>query len=318
MHDLTGRNAMKLRSELVAALALFVLLLTGCVPTGDLSSSDGGDTSSQDGSGNTSEENTTPVCPEGSTYDSGIEECVADAAPGPDPEVRPIWLSSMATCSAPEGVDFEGYFDNTEMYDYLDCIVPSIDAWIDLVYASMPHPAGYMFIPVGAASQTACIDPTGEPAIADEAAALYCPADEIVYLGEQATYDYYSNQGDASMAMAVAHEVGHHFEKQLGIFELLAMDGQTLSDTIATENLSDCISGAYVNYLSRNGYLNVEDDIEDLASVLVAIAAAEDDVTRDHGTLDERLNSFSLSFQSTMESPLFECNYIIEGVTVVN
>lgn len=310
---------MKTYSKLVAVSTLVVLLLAGCALPGSTSSGSdsgsGGGTSREDGSNGT--DKTAPECPVGTVYNSAIVECVEDEVIV-ETGASPMWLSPTATCSVPVDVDFEGYFDNTQMYEYLNCIVPTIDAWIDLTYAAMPHPAGYMFIPVGTSYTSACIDPKQQPAVADEMATFYCPIDKTVYLGEQATYNYYTDQGDASMAMAVSHEVGHHFENELGILDQMALDGSTLSDNIQTENLADCISGAYVNYLSRIGSLNVEDDINDLASILVAIASAEDDITRDHGTLDERLYSFSLSFESTKDGPLFECNDIIQGVTVVN
>jgi hypothetical protein len=290
---------MKLRKGRFAAIVLLLpLLLTGCGGGGD------------DGNGGSSE----PTCSDGQHYDSTLGKCVDDAkAPS---SAKAVWISPTATCSVPEGVDFEGYFDKNGMLEYLDCIVPPIDTWIDKVYSDMSHPAGYLFIPTGLVVKSACTKPD-KTQTANDMDAFYCPADQIVYIGEQATWTYYSQDGDASMAMAMSHEVGHHFEQMEGLFAALDEDGRTNADTIMTEDLADCVAGAYMNYVNRSGAYNVSDDSQDLADVIAAISSAEDDPNRDHGTLNERLNSFLASFGSTQEQPMFACNSIISGFSII-
>ncbi len=248
-----------------------------------------------------------PACPDDHVFDELTGECV----PADPAEPEPLVLSTDAVCSVTG--DLEGAFSEAEILHYLDCVIPGVDGWLDVVYQRMPHPNAYVYVPVGVVGEDEC----GQY---DDTSAHYCPASQNIYLGHERVWGFYSVLGDASLFMVVAHEVMHHIQSQLGVYDHLATlsaDGQvTPAATILAENQADCGAGAYLRYLYDNGYLTGEEDLNDLSATLSAIADAERD-GRDHGKLAERMDSFNLAFSSDLQFPLFACNQVIPEVPII-
>lgn len=204
--------------------------------------------------------------------------------------------------------DLEGKLvSSSQMSSYLNCVVPGVDGWIDTVYSSMPHPAGYLFVPRGVAGS----DASGCPY--DEASLHYCLGSQMVYLGESAVWQQYSTYGDAAPVVVVAHEVTHHFQRMLRMPHAADRNGQ-----IPYENQADCGAGAFMAYASGAGMMDPEDDIIDLAGSL-AEAGKHDglEIERDHGKPEERLAAFDRGYLSGDAQPMSACIAYVPGVPIV-
>lgn len=217
------------------------------------------------------------------------------------PASQLLKLPTQGGCQA-KG-DLEGQFNSSnQMPDYLACIVPVVEEWIDVVYAGMPHPAGYYFVPIGYQAWDGGCD-------VDAAALMYCRNSERVYFGEASTWELYANYGDASMAAIAAHEATHHFQFKLG---MPSSDGP---EQIRYENQADCGAGAFMLYSYRRGYMNPTDDIADLANTLKAAGEAEG-TDRTHGTVEERVASFKHAYYSRLKQPMYACVAFVPEVPI--
>lgn len=200
--------------------------------------------------------------------------------------------------------DLEGQFAASQMQTYLQCIVPDVDAWIDVAYDGMRHPKGYYLVPRGVSfNDNGCpIDPTS---------LQYCTNNESIFLGQDSVWDQYINHGDASVPVILAHEETHHFQHVMGM-----AIGQAGLAQVPFENQGDCGAGAFMAHARNNGQMSAN-DIRDLSGSLEAAAGVEGDAKRDHGTISQRIGSFNQSYTSTLRNPLVACNNIVAGVVLV-
>jgi predicted metalloprotease len=125
--------------------------------------------------------------------------------------------------------------------------------------------------------------PTACQEAASGSAFFYCAGDWTVYVGQDQLWEFYLHSGDGAAAFGVAHEWGHFIQHVAGV-RGYAVDQ---ASNIQMENQADCVGGAFLGYLRDRGILEA-DDYDDVNAILVEIASAEDDVYRDHGTVDER------------------------------
>jgi uncharacterized protein len=212
-------------------------------------------------------------------------------------------LSPAATC--PVRGDFEGQFtDSSEMPVFLECVLGGVEQWIDVSYSGMPHPRAYYFVQHGYEGSYGCEY--------NSVSLQYCPGPQSVFLGEDAVWEQYRGHGDAAPVVVLAHEVTHHFQ-----FMSQMRPAQTPNEQIRYENQADCGAGAFMNFAEAQGMLNGADDLRDLAGSLAAAAEAES-IEQQHGTIEERLQSFSLGFQSTLGTPLAECNGFVPERAIIN
>ena len=125
--------------------------------------------------------------------------------------------------------------------------------------------------------------PSGCGQAAAQMGPFYCPADERVYL-DLAFFDELSSrfgaQGEFARAYVVAHEVGHHVQKLLGISERVQA-AQARSDEVKANALSvrlelqaDCLAGVWAARTQAQKHVLQTGDIE---SALSAAAAVGDD-----------------------------------------
>jgi predicted metalloprotease len=157
------------------------------------------------------------------------------------------------------------------------------------------------------ATRTAC--GTGQAA----AGPFYCPADERVYV-DLGFYDElaqrFGAKGDFAEAYVVAHEIGHHVQKQLGISQRVAALGQRQQigqegASVRLELQADCFAGIWARSTDRRNLL----DQGDVAEALGAAAAVGDDrLQREatgtvhpekwtHGSAEERSRWFDRGFE---------------------
>lgn len=142
---------------------------------------------------------------------------------------------------------------------------------------------------------------------------FYCPADQTVYI-DLSFYDEMKNKlgadGDFAQGYVVAHEVGHHVQKLLGIEPKVREMQQGASQTqvnqlsVKMELQADCFAGVWGQYMQQENIL----EAGDLQEALNAAEAIGDDrlqqkgqgrVVPDsftHGTSEQRYTWFKRGF----------------------
>jgi predicted metalloprotease len=145
---------------------------------------------------------------------------------------------------------------------------------------------------------------------------FYSPEDETIYL-DLSFYDELSSRfgapGDFAQAYVLAHEVGHHVQRQLGILDEVGALQRGASETQANdlsvrlELQADFLAGVWAHYAQE--YLQVLDP-GDIDEALTAASAIGDDrlqmeaqgyVVPDsftHGTAEQRARWFRLGFET--------------------
>lgn len=144
---------------------------------------------------------------------------------------------------------------------------------------------------------------------------FYCPADSTVYI-DLSFYDEMKNSlgadGDFAQGYVIAHEVGHHVQKLLGIEPKVRQMQQSSSQTQANqlsvrmELQADCFAGVWGHSMQQQNIL----EVGDLQEALNAAEAIGDDrlqkrsqgqVVPDsftHGTSEQRYTWFKRGYDS--------------------
>lgn len=144
---------------------------------------------------------------------------------------------------------------------------------------------------------------------------FYCPADEKVYI-DLSFYDELRQRfhapGDFAQAYVVAHEVGHHVQKLLGISDRVEALQRRGSETEANELSvrlelqADFFAGVFARYVQNQGILEAGDIDEALRA---ASAVGDDRIQREttgyvvpdsftHGTSEQRLRWFKKGYDT--------------------
>ena len=108
---------------------------------------------------------------------------------------------------------------------------------------------------------------------------FYCPGDQDIYI-DLSFYDDLQNRfgapGDFAMAYVIAHEVGHHVQKLLGVSDRMASMRQRLSQeeynrySVMVELQADFYAGVWAHYVQGKGLLE-RGDIEEALGAANAI-----------------------------------------------
>jgi uncharacterized protein len=144
---------------------------------------------------------------------------------------------------------------------------------------------------------------------------FYCPSDRKVYLDLsffRALRDRFGAPGDFAQAYVIAHEVGHHVQRLLGITDRVQASGERMSSaqrnalSVKQELQADCFAGVWGHHARQREIL----DPGDLEEALRAAAAIGDDrlqqqsrghVVPDsftHGSSAQRTRWFKRGFDS--------------------
>ena len=144
---------------------------------------------------------------------------------------------------------------------------------------------------------------------------FYCPGDEKVYI-DLAFYEQlrreFNAPGDFAQAYVVAHEVGHHVQKLLGISERVdALQGRVSEVeanqlSVRLELQADFFAGVFARYVQNQGLLEAGDVEEALRA---ASAVGDDQIQRrtagyvvpdsfTHGTSEQRLRWFKRGYET--------------------
>jgi len=195
--------------------------------------------------------------------------------------------------SCPQG-SLENCFTRAEMQDLIDVFLPYVEEFFDAQYESMPVPSDYIYVRAGESGQGSCDDGYDGETLA------YCPADQQIYLGQSAVWSLYDSFGDAAPVLVIAHEWTHHVQH---VTKVPTGDPGMPNSIIPAENQADCGAGAFMNYADQQGWLEYPDDLRDIGGALRAAGELEGP-DRTHGTIQERIQSFSLGFTEG----LWACN----------
>ena len=144
---------------------------------------------------------------------------------------------------------------------------------------------------------------------------FYCPADEKVYI-DLAFYEelrrQFSSPGDFAQAYVVAHEVGHHVQKLMGITDRVdAMSARMSREeanqlSVRLELQADFFAGVFARYVQNQNMLEAGDIEEALRA---ASAVGDDQIQRrttgtvmpdsfTHGTSEQRLRWFRRGYET--------------------
>ena len=144
---------------------------------------------------------------------------------------------------------------------------------------------------------------------------FYCPGDQKVYI-DLSFYEElrrrFRSPGDFAQAYVIAHEVGHHVQKLLGISDRVEAMQRRMSEadanslSVRLELQADFFAGVFARYVQKQGLLE-EGDIEE---ALNAASAIGDDAIQKqtsgrvvpdsftHGTSEQRLRWFRKGFDT--------------------
>lgn len=145
----------------------------------------------------------------------------------------------------------------------------------------------------------------------------YCPFDETIYVDEtffdELVARFGAEGGDVAEAYVIAHEVGHHVQKRLGLMEQVqsaqrsAASQQEANDlSVRLELQADCFAGIWANSL-RDAGVFVPGEIRE---AIDAAAAVGDDRIQErvqgqvnpeswtHGSSEQRVDWFNRGYES--------------------
>ncbi|MEY2446944.1 MAG: hypothetical protein QOH79_420, partial [Acidimicrobiaceae bacterium] len=124
--------------------------------------------------------------------------------------------------------------------------------------------------------------------------AFYCPqGDFMAWDTVNLTNDLLDNFGPFTLAIVVAHELGHAIQARHGI-----LDGRFI--TFVTEQQADCFAGSYTQHVQQGGSKVFEVTPADLDAALGGFLLIRDPVGTDpvtdenaHGSAFQRINAFA-------------------------
>jgi predicted metalloprotease len=141
---------------------------------------------------------------------------------------------------------------------------------------------------------------------------FYCPADQKVYIDLAFFRDLdrqFGAPGDFAQAYVIAHEVGHHVQNVIGVFDMVRrergrFDANDLS--VRQELQADCFAGIWGHHAARKNLLDPGDVEEGLAA---AAAIGDDRIQRrtqgrvtpetwTHGSSQQRVEWFRRGLES--------------------
>ncbi len=145
---------------------------------------------------------------------------------------------------------------------------------------------------------------------------FYCPGDEKVYIDLSFLTDLQQRlgaEGDFAMAYIIAHEVGHHVQKQLGIINKLDQLRGKVSKAEYNRNLvrlelqADFLAGIWAHHAQRTKNILEEGDVDE--AVNAAAAVGDDRIQMQsqgyivpdaftHGTSEQRKSWFMKGFRT--------------------
>ena len=145
---------------------------------------------------------------------------------------------------------------------------------------------------------------------------FYCPSDQTIYLDLEFFRDTGQRmgvRGEFAQGYVIAHEVGHHVQRVLGVLEQTQAAQQRASQrqanqiSVLTELQADCFAGIWAHELRQQGDTINDSDIRDAMNAAAAVGddriqknaqgyAVPDSFT--HGTSAQRVKWFTVGLES--------------------
>jgi hypothetical protein len=145
---------------------------------------------------------------------------------------------------------------------------------------------------------------------------FYCPLDEKVYIDLnflELLQKKLNAPGDFAKAYVIAHEVGHHVQKLLGIMDEVQGMRERVSEkeyndlSVRLELQADFLAGVWAHHAEQMFGILEEGDIEE--AINAASAVGDDHIQMEsqgyvvpdaftHGTSEQRMNWFMKGFKS--------------------
>ena len=223
---------------------------------------------------------------------TGLDVASRDSSSAPPANTSPAATQTPDAGDAASqrcgGGSLEGCFSYHEMGEYLDAVTPMVAQYFEETYPRVRAPRDIVYIASGRAARTAC-------GTSNSYAYEYCPANQSIYIGQDLLWQFYAGAGDAAPAIGLAHEWGHHLQTMLGV------SAGSRNEAIDFENQADCVSGAWAKYANEQGWLEGDDDLRDMTTLLDAIGSAEGP-RRDHGTAPEREAAFEVAYDKGIKA----------------
>ena len=145
---------------------------------------------------------------------------------------------------------------------------------------------------------------------------FYCPGDEKVYI-DLSFYDLLRTKlgapGDFAQAYVIAHEVGHHVQKLLGISDKVdaarrnADEARSNALSVRLELQADCFAGIWANKAQATKQIIEAGDIDEALNAATQIgddtlqrkaSGTVQPETFTHGTSAQRVHWFKQGFQT--------------------
>lgn len=150
---------------------------------------------------------------------------------------------------------------------------------------------------------------------------FYCPEDQKVYIDltfYNELQQRFNAPGDFAQAYVIAHEVGHHVQKLLGIADKVhqrrARSNTATSNALSVrmELQADCFAGLWANHANRARHVLEQGDVEE--ALRAATAIGDDTLQKQtqgyavpesftHGTAEQRVRWFRRGLETgTMQA----------------
>lgn len=143
----------------------------------------------------------------------------------------------------------------------------------------------------------------------------YCPADGTIYLDEtffeEMKQRFATKGGDVAEAYVIAHEVGHHVQRELGVMDEVTTATERDSSrknelSVKTELQADCFAGVWAHSVSQQGVFEpgeINEAIDEAAAVgddriQKAVRGQINPETWTHGSSAQRVEWFNRGLNS--------------------
>ena len=216
-------------------------------------------------------------------------------------DLRPVFERPRTTDPV---VRSRGNDKPTTIDAFLTALLEDIDGYWEETFRAndLPVPqVRYNWIPPGQAAPTSCGN------VARDSAALYCPADDTIYVGQRFAANlndgvsqglpgeragYGRAAGDFAVAYVLAHEYAHNLQQELGVF-----DNRVSPTAKPYELQADCMAGTWAHSVYAKGELD-PGDLEEATTAALAVGDFDVGTEQHHGTPPERRDALLAGFRS--------------------
>ena len=229
---------------------------------------------------------------------------------GVDPSVLIKGAGMVAEAPAPSAPSGPRPEAENEMARFVSMVLADTEkTWNQIFSASGQRYAEPKLVLFTGATRTAC--GVGQAAMGP----FYCPADQKVYIDLgffEELRSRFRAPGDFAQAYVIAHEIGHHVQKLMGISDKVQAARQRMSQregnamSVRLELQADCLAGIWAHHADRARNVLEAGDIEEALGAATAIGddrlqkraqgyAVPDSFT--HGSSEQRVRWFRIGLE---------------------